>query len=151
VSSGQEETPGAARVGYGERAVTALSAKRNWFQLAKFCSVGASGYVVNLAVYYLLWRKAGQSVYLAATGSFIVAATSNYLWNRFWTFRDQRSHFALQGMRFFAVSALAYGANLGLLWVGLKVGFGEFSAQACAIVLVTPVNFLGNKLWSFRK
>jgi putative flippase GtrA len=28
---------------------------------------------------------------------------------------------------------------------------GEVTAQAIAIVLVTPVNFIGNKLWSFRR
>jgi putative flippase GtrA len=33
--------------------------------------------------------------------------------------------------------------------VGL--GVGKIVAQAVAIVLVTPLNFVGNKLWSFKK
>jgi putative flippase GtrA len=28
---------------------------------------------------------------------------------------------------------------------------GKIVAQAIAIVLVTPINFVGNKLWSFRR
>jgi putative flippase GtrA len=32
----------------------------------------------------------------------------------------------------------------------VQAGLGEVVAQAIAIVLVTPVNFVGNKLWSFR-
>jgi putative flippase GtrA len=30
-------------------------------------------------------------------------------------------------------------------------GLGKLSAQAVAIVVVTPLNFVGNKLWSFRR
>ena len=33
----------------------------------------------------------------------------------------------------------------------VKVGVGALPAQAIAIVLVTPLNFVGNKLWSFRR
>ena len=28
---------------------------------------------------------------------------------------------------------------------------GKLPAQAVAIVVVTPLNFVGNKLWSFRR
>ena len=38
------------------RASRALRHPGNWAQLAKFCAVGASGYVVNLAVFTLLVR-----------------------------------------------------------------------------------------------
>ena len=132
-----------------ERVGTALRARRNWEQLAKFCIVGASGYVVNLAVYTPLLH-AGLHYLLAATCSFLVAATSNYTLNRHWTFRDRRAGVAAQGMRFFAVSLASLGGNLVLLHILITLGAGKFVAQAIAIVLVTPLNFLGNKLWSFR-
>ena len=76
--------------------------------------------------------------------------TNNYLWNRLWTFRRQRGDIVLQGLRFFVVSALALGANLLVLHLLVRSGVEELVAQAIAIVLVTPVNFIGNKLWSFR-
>jgi putative flippase GtrA len=47
------------------------------------------------------------------------------------------------------VSTLALLANLAVLYLLVTVGLGEVIAQAIAIVLVTPVNFVGNKLWSF--
>ena len=56
----------------------------------------------------------------------------------------------LQGARFLVVSTLALGANLLVLHLLVSAGLGEVVAQAIAIVLVTPVNFVGNKLWSFR-
>jgi putative flippase GtrA len=127
----------------------ALRARHNWEQLAKFCVVGAVGYVINLAVYDALLH-AGLHYLLAATVSFLVAVSSNYVWNRIWTFRDRRAGVAAQGIRFFAVALVSLGANLGVLHILIMGGAGKLVAQAVAIVIVTPLNFLGNRLWSFR-
>ena len=126
-----------------------LRKRKNWEQLAKFCAVGATGYLVNLAVYAFLLDVVGLHYLSAAVGSFLVAVTNNYLWNRLWTFRAQRGAVAYQGARFFVVSTAALLANLAVLEILVSLGLGEFVAQAIAIVLVTPVNFVGNKLWSF--
>ena len=44
-----------------------------------------------------------------------------------------------------------YIGNLAILTVLVSLGMGEIVSQAIAIVLVTPANFVGNKLWSFRR
>jgi putative flippase GtrA len=55
-------------------------------------------------------------------------------------------------MRFFVVSAAALLVNQVWLFVFLDVvGLGKVVSQAFAIALVTPLNFVGNKLWSFRR
>jgi dolichol-phosphate mannosyltransferase len=128
----------------------ALRRRGNWEQLAKFCVVGATGYVVNLVVYTALLRGLDVHYIPAAVGSFLVAVTNNYTWNRLWTFHHSRGPVVMQGLRFFVVSALALFANLIVLHLLVQLGVGEVAAQAIAIVLVTPVNFVGNKLWSFR-
>jgi len=133
----------------GVRARRALSAPHNWVQLAKFCVVGASGYVVNLAIFALL-LDAGLHYSLAAACSFLVAVTNNYMWNRLWTFRHQRGHVAYQGLRFLVVALVALAANELILAAFVALGLGKVVAQAIAIALVTPINFVGNKLWSFR-
>jgi putative flippase GtrA len=133
------------------RALASLRSVRNWQQLGKFCVVGAIGYLINLAVYDALLH-AGLHYLVAATCSFLVAVTSNYTWNRLWTFRALRGHIGIQGLRFFLVSLAALGANLAVLHLLVVYGgLGKLSAQAVAIVLVTPLNFVGNKLWSFRR
>ncbi len=133
------------------RAGRALRRPHNWAQLAKFCTVGASGYVVNLAVYSGLVIGLGVDYRVAAVCSFLVAVTNNYTWNRLWTFRAQRGHIAYQGARFLVVATVALIANLALLELLVRLGAGKIPAQAVAIVLVTPLNFIGNKLWSFRR
>ena len=133
------------------RVDAALRSRANWEQLVKFCVVGASGYVVNLGVYTLLLEATGLHYVPAAIGSFVVAVTNNYVWNRVWTFRGQRGHVVFQWLRFLVVSTLALGANLLVLYVLVEAGLSDaIVAQALAIMLVTPVNFVGNKLWSFR-
>jgi dolichol-phosphate mannosyltransferase len=127
----------------------ALRRRGNWAQLVKFCGVGASGYLVNIWVFSLLVLVLGMHYLPAAVCSFLVAVTNNYTWNRLWTFRAQRGHVAYQGMRFLVVSTIALGANLAVLYLLVQAGLAEVVAQAIAIVLVTPVNFVGNKLWSF--
>jgi putative flippase GtrA len=131
--------------------LASLLSVRNWQQLGKFCAVGAVGYLINLAVYEAL-RRAGLHYLLAAACSFLVAVTSNYTWNRLWTFREQRGHVGAQGVRFLLVSLAALGANLLVLYLLVTYGgLDKLPAQAVAIVVVTPLNFVGNKLWSFRR
>ena len=133
------------------RTARALRAPHNWIQLFKFGIVGASGYVINLAVYTALLKWAGLHYLGAAAVSFCAAVSNNYWWNRHWTFAHQKGHFAYQGMAFFVVALIALGVNQLWLLVFLDwFGWGKIISQAIAIVLVTPLNFLGNKLWSFR-
>jgi putative flippase GtrA len=135
----------------GLRTARGLRHRRNWLQLGKFCLVGGIGYVVNLVVYSLLVTGADVDYRLAAICSFVVAVTNNYTWNRLWTFKHQRGHVGVQGARFFVVALLALAANLVVLELLVRLGLGKVLAQAIAIVLVTPINFVGNKLWSFRR
>lgn len=135
-----------------ERVTAALLRRQNWVQLVQFCVVGGVGYLINLGVYKLLVHEVDVHYLVAATISFAVAVTNNYLLNRLWTFRRNKGNAAHQGARFLVVSLASLGANLLILLVLAEVaGLGKVPAQAVAIVLVTPLNFVGNKLWSFRR
>ena len=145
------ERPAATLPTPRRRAWASLRSVRNWQQLGKFCVVGAVGYLINLVVYDALLHR-GLHYLVAATCSFLVAVTSNYTWNRLWTFREHRGHVGVQGMRFLLVSLAALGANLVVLHLLIVYGgLDKLTAQAIAIVVVTPLNFVGNKLWSFRR
>jgi putative flippase GtrA len=124
----------------------------NWLELVRFVTVGASGYVVNLAVFALLVHAADVNYRVAATAAFLVAVTNNFLWNRLWTFRARQGHAGFQAARFLAVSVGAFAFNL-LVLEALVAGAGipEVPAQATAILAATPLSFLGNKLWSFAR
>jgi putative flippase GtrA len=129
-----------------------LRRPHNWFQLVRFACVGASGYVVNLAVFTVCVHALSLDYRLAALVAFLVAVTNNFVWNRHWTFDAGDGHAGHQSARFFAVSVAAFCFNLAALYVLVAVAeLPEVPAQAIAIVLATPVSFAGNKLWSFAR
>ena len=128
-----------------------LRKPQNWVQLGKFLLVGLSGYIVNLAVFTFSLEVLGVHHIGAATIAFGVAVMNNFWWNRHWTFAAREGHAGFQAARFFAVSVTAFVIQVVFLellisWAGLP----KVLAQAISLVLATPVNFIGNKLWSFR-
>jgi len=123
---------------------------RSWLQLARFGLVGASGYVVNLATFAAAGSLLEVGHRRAATLAFLVAVSNNFAWNRHWTFRARAGDRHRQAVRFLTVSLLAFLGNLVVLEVLVSVlEVPELAAQAVAVVAVMPVNFIGNKLWTF--
>jgi dolichol-phosphate mannosyltransferase len=125
---------------------------RNWWQLARFTAVGASGYVVNLATFAACVHLLDLDFRIAAVIAFLVAVTNNFWWNRHWTFDARGGHAGHQAVRFLVVSVAAFAVNFILLEVLVSVaGLKEVVAQAIAVAAATPCNFIGNKLWTFDR
>ena len=66
-----------------------------------------------------------------------------------WTFRDQRGTSRTRGCASSSSRRSRSARTSSVLHLLVQAGLDEVLAQAIAIVLVTPVNFVGNKLWSF--
>jgi dolichol-phosphate mannosyltransferase len=121
-----------------------------WMQLGRFAVVGTSGYALNLAIFWL-GLSAGLDYRAAASTAFVVALVNNFAWNRLWTFRDASGRARGQALRFVTVSGAAFVISLAILSVLVRdLGAPKLIAQAAAIIAVTPLSFLANKLWSFR-
>jgi putative flippase GtrA len=135
---------------FADRVGAAARRPASWLQLLKFGIVGGSGYLINLAVFAVLAGSLDVHHTIAAVGAFCVAVTSNFLWNRYWTFGAGDGSAGFQAARFFAVSIASLGLNLVVLEALLATGTaGELTAQAIAVAVAMPFNFLGNKLWTF--
>ena len=120
-------------------------------QLLKFCTVGVSGYVVNLCVFAVCVELLDLHHLVAATLAFVVAVLNNFWWNRHWTFRARGGRAGFQAARFFTISTAAFVFAAAILELLVSVvGVPELPAQAISIVAATPLNFIGNKMWSFR-
>jgi putative flippase GtrA len=119
-------------------------------QLIKFGVVGVSGYLINLGVFALLVSGLGVYHGLAAVAAFCVAVSSNFFWNRHWTFSPGEGHAAFEAARFFAVSVAALLINLAMLEALLaETSLPAIAAQAISVAVAMPFNFIGNKLWTF--
>jgi putative flippase GtrA len=123
---------------------------RNWLQLARFATVGVSGYFVNLAVFAVCSRALGLHHLAAATAASVAAVSNNFVWNRRWTFAARGGRARRQATRFLVVSALSF--LLAALILDLLVKLTSLSplmAQALSIVSAAPFSFLSNKFWTF--
>ena len=124
---------------------------QNWLQLIRFAAVGASGYIVNLAVFAACVHLLAIDYRIAFVIAFVISVANNFWWNRHWTFDAKHEHPIFQGTRFFAVSVLAQGfAYVVLVTLVDGPGLPKVVAQAIAIAAATPLSFIGQKLWSFR-
>jgi putative flippase GtrA len=123
----------------------------NWLQLVRFGLVGGVGFVVNLAVYALFVHGVGVEYRLASVFAWLVAVANNFILNRHWTFDARGDAAHTQALRFLLVSLAAEIVSLVLLTVLVQDGgLSKVPAQALAVGASMPLNFLGNKLWSFR-
>jgi dolichol-phosphate mannosyltransferase len=123
----------------------------NWLQLVRFGLVGGLGFIVNLAVYAFFVHVVGVDYHIAAVAAWLVAVANNFVLNRHWTFDAGAGAAHFQALRFVLVSLVAFGVSLLLLTVFVEsAGLPKVAAQALAVAASTPLNFLGNKLWSFR-
>lgn len=133
------------------RLLHGLRRPANWLQLVRFGVVGCIGFAVNLGVYALFVHSIGVDYQLAAVAAWLVAVVNNFVLNRHWTFDARDGLARFQAMRFLVVSLVAFGVSLLLLTLFVEAaGIAKIPAQALAVATSTPLNFLGNKLWSFR-
>jgi len=120
-------------------------------KLIKFCVVGFSGVFVDFSTTWLLKEKVGINKYVANSTGFLVAATSNYFFNRVWTFHSQNPEIATEYFSFFGISLIGLGINnliLYLLTEKWKLNF--YLSKLFAIGVVTIWNFVMNYLVTFK-
>jgi putative flippase GtrA len=133
------------------RLLHGLRRPANWLQLVRFGVVGGIGFAVNLGVYALFVHSIGVDYHFAAVAAWLVAVVNNFVLNRHWTFDARDGLARFQAIRFLVVSLAAFGVSLLLLTLLVEAaGIAKIPAQALAVATSTPLNFLGNKLWSFR-
>lgn len=127
------------------------------FKFVKFGIVGASGMVVHLCVLYLCRDVLGINTFISNTLGFIVAATTNYILNRIWTFRSHDKQVGMEYMKFIIVSLIGLGINNGTLWFSGRM-LPEWNADwrfyilwIFAVGVTTLWNFLGNMLFTFKQ
>lgn len=124
-------------------------------KFVKFCTVGAIGAVINLAILYSLteWFKVWYLISAAVAAG--VAVTSNYVLNKVWTFKFRttgKAVVAVSYTKFITVSLFGMGLNLLLLYVFVdRLHIWYIFSQILAISGVAAWNFFGSTTWAFKR
>lgn len=118
-------------------------------QLVGFCIVGVSNFGVSLLVYYIciFW---GMHYIAANVISWIIGVFNSFYWNSKYVF-SSTGKWRLALLKSYA----SYGFSfvMGLMLLALLVEWLDVSvimAPVFVMVIMTPINFIINKIWVFR-
>jgi putative flippase GtrA len=117
----------------------------------RFCLVGFSGMIIDFGTTWLLKEKVKINKYIANSVGFTLAATSNYIWNRLWTFHSENSQIFTEYSLFILISIAGLAINnfvIFLLNDKLKMNF--YLSKLIAVGVVTCWNFIMNYLFTFN-
>ena len=149
--------------------VVPLRYQNSAWQFLKFGVTGVIGAVVDFGTYFILTRLVGWDTIFYPLGYEIIAAnlvsvtlaiSSNFILNKYWTFRNTDRDVVKQWSGYFAMNAVTFVLNQILTsFFAFRVPiiasiFGsrkDYVAKALAIGLILFVNFLGSKLLIFKR
>ena len=121
------------------------------YKLIKFCIVGFSGMCLDFSTTWLLKEKVKVNKYIANSTGFVLAATSNYFFNRIWTFHSHNQQVVTEYFSFITISLIGLGLNnLIIYFLSEKLKWNFYFSKLCAIAVVTIWNFVMNYLVTFR-
>jgi putative flippase GtrA len=120
------------------------------WKFLKFGAVGISGMAVDFGFTWLCKEIFKIQKYVSNAIGFTLAATSNYIFNRIWTFESKDPGIAVEYTKFIVVSVIGLGINTLVLWILHKrFGMGFYLAKLLAIGVTTIWNFLANYFFTF--
>ncbi len=121
-----------------------------FLKFIKFGVVGFSGVFVDFGFTFLCKEILKIQKYIANAIGFTIAATSNYILNRIWTFESHNPEIAWEYSKFLGISLIGLLINTLVIYILVsksKVNF--YLAKLIAIVIVTIWNFIINLNYTF--
>jgi putative flippase GtrA len=138
-------------------------------QFVKFGITGVIGAIVDFGTYNLLTRGfgfvasyivLGQQIIVANNISVFFAIVSNFIFNKYWTFRDTSKQVARQWVGYFSLNFVTWVLNQFLVSIFafqvpiIETMFGaqkDNAAKVLAIGIILFLNFAGSKFLVFKK
>jgi putative flippase GtrA len=117
----------------------------------KFCVVGFSGVIIDFGTTWLLKERARVNKYVANSIGFVLAASSNYFFNRIWTFESSDPGIAAQYFYFLLIAVIGLGINNLIIYIlNERLKYNFYFSKLIATVVVTLWNFLMNLYLTFN-
>lgn len=118
------------------------------FKFLKFGIVGFFGMVIDFSITFLLKEKLKIHRYISSSAGFMIAASSNYLFNRLWTFESSNPRVLVEYSTFIIISLIGLVINNLFLYIFEKKQ-RFYLAKLFAIGITTIWNFLANYYLTF--
>jgi putative flippase GtrA len=124
-------------------------------EFIKFSIVGFSGIFVDMGTVIVLKEMFNLYTLICAVGGFLMAVTSNYFLNRYWSFELGRYTPILKSYTIF-VAVCCLGLSVRLITMYLFIEYAKFDTgkwymfnNFIGIMIASLINFIGTKFWTF--
>ena len=142
-------------IDYLRHILSLMKRKGELLRFAKFCTIGASGILVNMGLLWFLTESVGINYLLSGTIARETAIIYNFILHDFFTFPDQRSptlkSFFVRMLKFNLISLAGLGINIGMLWL-LTEAFGihYLVSNLLGIISATLWRYILSSWWTWR-
>jgi len=121
-------------------------------QFIKFCIIGAVNTIIDYSIYLLLNRVFGLYFLYANIIAIIVAMTSSFIFNKYWTFRNNEKKIRSQSIKFIIVNIIYFFLNNFIVFaLANYLAVYDILAKITATIVGLFWNFVANRYWTFRK
>lgn len=120
-------------------------------QFVKFGIVGVSNSVIMLLTYYI-FLHVGANHFTSNTAGFALSVLNAYIWNSAWVFRYSGNERKKTITKFFSIYIFTFLLSTLLLYIFVDVcHISNKLAPIINIIITTPINFILNRLWTFKE
>jgi putative flippase GtrA len=134
-----------------QRVLEFVTHPENHKQAFRFLCVGGSGYLATVLSDWVLVHALSVNDTLAFWMGSLLGMANNFWWNRSWTFDAAHHHIGKQGVRYLIVAGLVAVSAFGVHeLLETAIGADAVVATGIAYIIVTPLSFMAQKLWSFK-
>lgn len=120
-------------------------------QFVKYCIVGATAAAVDFSAIYVFTEFFSIYYLISNFLAFVFSVSTNFLLNKFWTFRNRSKAYIKQFTKFLVVVIIGLGFSMLLIYfLTEKVGLWYMYSKALTIGIVLFWNYGGNKYLTFR-
>ena len=116
----------------------------------KFAIVGFGNLFISLITYYILVFFS-INYQIANVGGFITGSLNGYIWNKLWVFKENKQNMT-SIVKFYLTYLATWILSAILLYIWIEIlKISDKIAPIINVVITTPINYLLNKLWVFKK
>jgi len=120
-------------------------------QVSKFIVIGIIATILNYSVFYVLFTLFNLNYLVSASIGFFSGVILGYSLNKTWTFNVTESHNSYI-VKYLTVYSFSLVTGMWLLHFLVEVMHGIPELSNIAIIFYTScVNFIGSKIWVFKK
>jgi len=117
----------------------------------KFLAVGLSGMIIDFAITFICKEKLKINKYVANSLGFLIAAVSNFLLNKKYTFNSHNPDISTEFYWFLGISIVSLFIYNSIVWFGInKMTLNFYLSKMIGIFIITFWNFFTHLYITFQ-